>query len=103
MEALTTRSKLSHEFGRTEIERFSNCRSFRSVMISLQAERRQRTSFDMFAAHICLISRCALARTLRRLPDEITRTTRRENAHDNAAPFRHLGSGPWTARRASGS
>jgi hypothetical protein len=41
------REKLSHEFGRTEIERFSNCHSFWSFMISLQAERRQRIPFNV--------------------------------------------------------
>ncbi|WP_291693757.1 hypothetical protein, partial [Bradyrhizobium sp.] len=38
--------KLSHEFSRTEIERFFNCRSFRSLMLSLRALARQRISFD---------------------------------------------------------
>jgi hypothetical protein len=42
-----TAEKLSHEFDRTEIEPFSNCYSFRSVSVSLQAEQRQRISFNI--------------------------------------------------------
>jgi hypothetical protein len=37
-EASITRRKLSHELGRTEIDRYFNCHSFRSVLISLQAK-----------------------------------------------------------------
>jgi hypothetical protein len=45
--------KMSHEFSRTEIERFSNCCSFRSVSVSLQAERR-KNMFGYFVAAVSL-------------------------------------------------
>jgi hypothetical protein len=43
---LFTGRKLSHDFDRTEIERFSNCHSFRSFSDFSVPARRQGKSFD---------------------------------------------------------
>jgi hypothetical protein len=44
--ATFARYGISHETARTEIERFFNCRSFRSFLVSLRAIERQGISFD---------------------------------------------------------
>jgi hypothetical protein len=49
-----TRRKLSHETAQTEIERFSNCSSFRSCPISSRATDRQGSSFDVEMLELCV-------------------------------------------------
>src|ERR1700737_1946204 len=41
--------KLSHDFPRTEIERFFNCHPFRSFLVSSRVLGRQIISFDAYA------------------------------------------------------
>jgi hypothetical protein len=60
--------KLSHEFGGTEIERFSNCYSFRSFMVPLKpnAGKEYLSTFHCrFCARVRLIDRCALEASTR--------------------------------------
>jgi hypothetical protein len=49
-----TQAGLSHETAPTEIERFFNCRWFRSCLMSPRAVDRQRSSFDMRTLELCV-------------------------------------------------
>jgi hypothetical protein len=50
---------MSHEFGRTEIERFSNCQVLQSFLVSLRAQDDK----EYLSMRLRLISPRALAKT----------------------------------------